>query len=622
MKKLCSIVLSLLLCFAVGACTETLDPTVDPVDDVSPIALLDTCSETVYSLSGTDALGRSISPVGSVDGKKYVGLFYFLWMGQEQTKQSAIYDNTKLLESLGEEYWADYGTVDSPADQYHFWGEPLFGYYNSMDTWVMRRHMEMLTAAGVDFLVFDTTNQFTFNQVWQLLLPIMEAFAVQGFSVPKIAFYTNTDSPTRVTELYNALYSQNLYSDLWFAPNGKPLMIANNISQLSTEVREFFDFRSSQWPGNAEAEDGFPWIDFNEEQTIYPKGGAEGGSIMSVSVAQHNGWPFSDSVQYKDVSAGNGITYYNTNRGRGYSRLTGVNDASGIDEGINFAEQWEYAISQNPSTVFVTGWNEWMAVKFYEDITVTTGVTERANIPNRRVFLVDTFNEEFSRDIEPMKGGYGDNYYMQLIENIRAYKGTSGEAFTANKKTIDINGDLSQWESVSVAYRDFKGDAVERNCKDAANRKTYSDQSNRNDIVELRVAEDENNFYFLITAAENITEPETGDATWMNLMIGTGTSDGFEGFDFVVNRTPSGDTTSIEKSDGGYRFTRVGEAKMRLAGQYLMLEVPKATLEIKGQATLSLKVTDHIASPDDVMDYYVSGDSAPIGRLSYSYKGI
>ena len=38
-----------------------------------------------------------------------------------------------------------------------YWGEPLFGYYMTEDEWVIRRHIEMLGFADVDFLVFDTT---------------------------------------------------------------------------------------------------------------------------------------------------------------------------------------------------------------------------------------------------------------------------------------------------------------------------------------------------------------------------------------------------------------------------------------------------------------------------------
>lgn len=37
--------------------------------------------------------------------------------------------------------------------------------------------------------------------------------------------------------------------------------------------------------------------------------------------------------------------------------------------------------------------------------------------------FVDQYNSEFNRCVMPMKGGYTDNYYMQMAQNIRKYKG-------------------------------------------------------------------------------------------------------------------------------------------------------------------------------------------------------
>lgn len=624
MKKFICITLSLIFtALLFTGCGPVSDDDKDQQQEQDEILLLNTTEQTVNSLTAVDRLGREVPAISGSNDERYVGLFYFLWNGQERTKQMQIYDNTVLYEQLGDAFWDGTQIITSPPSQFHYWGEPLFGYYNAQDPWVLRRHLEMITMAGIDFLVFDATNQFTYNQVWQVLFPIMEEFSEQGFAIPKIVFYTNTESEQRVTQLYSQLYSQGLFKDLWFCPNGKPLIICANKAGCSEEIRNFFDFRSSQWPGTADYEDGFPWIDFNRPQKVYPKGGVTGGSIMSVSVSQHPGWPFSDSIQYKDVQAASGKTYYNENWGRGYTSEAGVNDPSKIDEGANFQEQWNNAIAADPSTVFVTGWNEWIAVKNFEDITVTTGVPSRVGIPDRRVFFVDTFNEEFSRDIEPMKGGYGDNYYLQMIENIRAYKGyTDGDFAKGQKLTIDTNGSVKQWEAVTSSFRDFVGDAVERNYVDAAGVSTYTDNSNRNDISEIRLAYDNDNIYILVSTAKDITAYEQGDLSWMNVLIGVDGSDApaFENWQYVINRTPGDGTTSVEKSLGGYSFEKIGDAQYSVNGKYLQISIPKALLGIDDSFTLEIKVTDHITHPDDIMDYYVSGDSAPIGRFSYSWQ--
>ena len=43
-----------------------------------------------------------------------------------------------------------------PEHAFHHWGEPYLGYYVANDEWVIRKHAQMLTDAGVDVLFFDT----------------------------------------------------------------------------------------------------------------------------------------------------------------------------------------------------------------------------------------------------------------------------------------------------------------------------------------------------------------------------------------------------------------------------------------------------------------------------------
>lgn len=134
---------------------------------------------TIASLSGADRLGREITPTGGdkKDRKRYVGVFYFLWLGTHVTS-AGVYDSTKLLATengakaildpsyrLGQKIPgtanAEAGYPDgmeSPANYVHWTSEPLYGYYNTADEWVITRHMELLTLAGVDFIYLDVTN--------------------------------------------------------------------------------------------------------------------------------------------------------------------------------------------------------------------------------------------------------------------------------------------------------------------------------------------------------------------------------------------------------------------------------------------------------------------------------
>jgi len=90
------------------------------------------------------------------------------------------------------------------------------------------------------------------------------------------------------------------------------------------------------------------------------------------------------------------------------------------DKGLYFAEQWSRALEVDPEFVFVTGWNEWTAGKYQPGGEGKTVSWLRRQSP---FFFVDQYNAEFNRCIHPVKGGYTDNYYMQMAQNLRRYKG-------------------------------------------------------------------------------------------------------------------------------------------------------------------------------------------------------
>ena len=164
-------------------------------------------------LCGIDQYGRAFMPVSGMDRKKDVGMFYFLWHGESG---QTTYDVTKLLRENPEALWDTSGPEESPVGRFHYWGEPLFGYYNSTDPWVARKHAEMLSSADIDFLVFDTTNAVAYNKAWQVLLAALEEYRLNGCKVPKIAFYTNSYSIRTMKVIYDNLYGKNLYRELWY----------------------------------------------------------------------------------------------------------------------------------------------------------------------------------------------------------------------------------------------------------------------------------------------------------------------------------------------------------------------------------------------------------------------
>ncbi len=156
-----------------------------------------------FQVVGVDHFGRSFNVVSALKPEKQVGLFFFLWIGQPYA--SGIYDATKILAMPdGLKLLTDFKSLNdsiSPDGQAHYWGEPLWGYYNSEDEWVIRKQLQMITLAGVDFLFFDATNAIIYKNVYMKVLAILEEYhesrlgsAQSGFLYP-FTFFRNYQEP-------------------------------------------------------------------------------------------------------------------------------------------------------------------------------------------------------------------------------------------------------------------------------------------------------------------------------------------------------------------------------------------------------------------------------------------
>ena len=205
--------------------------------------------------------GGMVKAKGVKKKSKYVGIFYFLWLGDDI---GGIYDISKLLEQydpydLNNPLWAlenaaNYNKKISPRNGFHYFEEPLYGYYRSTDKWVIRRHLELLTLAGIDFLYLDFTNaninenNKVINIYKDATIALMDTILemqAEGFEVPRIVPiccnpYTSSDETdrtqrtTKVIEwVYDNYYAADnfKYQSCWFTadktrnPSGNPLLV-------------------------------------------------------------------------------------------------------------------------------------------------------------------------------------------------------------------------------------------------------------------------------------------------------------------------------------------------------------------------------------------------------------
>lgn len=627
MKKIVALILGLTFLFAFAACggggkqSGTLTGTLRDSDDYST---------GFMRTSATDDYDRSFGEVTDYNGN-VVGIFYFLWLSQASVTtnvDSYIEDGNVEAVLTGDEV--------GMAPAFTYWGEPMYGFYQVEDEWVVRKHVELFINAGLDFICFDCTNNDFYQAAAKAVLDVLLEYAEMGYDVPRAMFMTNSDSTLMTENIYNAFYRRDMYDAVWFYGNGDKPWIISSYAGSDANILDRFYFKPAQWPNRSYNENGFPWISWHYPQETYTDREND-YTIMSVSVSQHTGIggslsdagvsginfsisglfaPYnydtlSDSLKAR-VSSETATKYYNYNWGRGYSHETGSNDYDSALANVNFEEQWDSALqNEDVNLVFVTGWNEWIAQKQSKDPLLGSSYG----------YFVDTFSTEFSRDIEMMNGGYLDNCYLQLVANIREYKGVGyGTQVTRNAtvaKGTDLF-DLSNWSAAPV-YKDLVGETEPRAALGAGGN-YYTNDTGRNDIQEVRVASDEEYVYFLVAAAEDITAKEAADTRWMNVFIGIeGAEGGWNGLQYVVNRSLDGTTASLDKIENG-AYASVGTAATVVSGRYMLVQVAKRSLGIEGdEFGIVFKVTDNLQKDFDVTDLYTNGDAAPIGRINYSY---
>lgn len=562
--------------------------------------------------AGVDDLGRPLydsNQVGAYDpDKRQIGLFYFLW--HDRDHDQGLFDLQKILDELGPTGAANlnngkYGSLGVM----HWFAEPLYGYYYINDEWVLRKHVELLTNAGVDFLFFDVTNAETFIPAATQLMGILHEFNQQGYDAPQVVFYTNTDYKTVITNLLREIYVKDVYPDTWYMVNDRPVIIAP-----ANTRNPRFTFMISQWP-NAEAQtNAWPWMDFEWPQRVYQTDTGAPFAI-NVSIAQHSG-----TVCFSDSS----LKGNHTNRGRSFVNPNNipstdpafdsvlksaydawVADPSLSNQGLNFQAQWDYALSTKAPTILITGWNEWLAGNWG--------------------CFVDTASVEFSRDAEMTRGYYFDNYYMQMVANIQKAKGTAPTVVQDTRKAINITGGFEQWADIPVTYTDPTGDTLYRN-SDGFGGSHYTNQTGRNDILEAKMTADTQNLYVYVKTAESITKFDT-DSSWMQLYLNTDRKDsGWYGYDFIINHTAKDSfTTTVAQyngRNGAYGFEDVGEVTYRVKDNEMMIAIPLSLIGIEGYLELDLefKWADSRSVYDEMEDFYCNGDAAPLGRMNYIFR--
>lgn len=543
-----------------------------------------------------DALGRSLpayESTGEEREDKLVGIFYYVWMGTHGEK---VYDITEILKKPEAE--REWGGVGS----FHFWGEPEQGYFRSEDPWVIRRDLQMLSNAKVDFMFFDVTNAVTYLDVIDEVCRVSEEMRSEGIPTPDICFLTNANSGSTMNKVFNQFYGTGKYQDLWFFWEGKPLIMGHaDDPALLPHVKDFFTIKYSwAWTSSATEPDHWQWLD------RYPQdyGWNEAPDVpeqISVSVAHHPANPLGKSYSKGSQPA-----------------VNESHETEYTDQGLQFAEQWSRALEVDPPVVMITQWNEWIAQRAIWD--QGSGTYAGRPISDGDSYFVDVFSKEFNRDIVPMKDGYTDNYYYQMLSHIRQYKGMEAPQEFSEPKSIAVDGDFSDWEEVSPRFEDPPGDVMHRNFRGYEAGSMFVNESGRNDILFSKVSYDADSLYFLVSTSEDLT-PYT-DTLWMLLLIDADRSayTGWEGFDYLIHHSVSGPDQSTLKKWNGNQWEEVGDVRYQVRDKQMELSVSRSDVGMDQQDPgFYFKWSDNPLNLSGVSTFFMNGDAAPDRRFNYHF---
>ena len=625
---------------------------------------------------GSDALGRTMptsEEVGTLkDEPKTVGIFYITWHRDTDSvkKNSYVADITKIFKKDTNARL----NIDNPLWEkgraYH-WGEPEMGYFLSRDEYVIRHDMSMLSDAGVDVLVMDVTNAVSYWDEWETLFTVMEKMKVEGNKVPKFCFWAfNGPVITVVQELYEKIYKKEKYKDLWFYWEGKPLLIYNktgindvgrimenpnphydpaaltdksnphygdpdftekNYTDYTSDVKNFFTNRTMwwgfyEWNGKRfiGTEDNWSYgYQLNDERikkmpsdSLISRhhGMMEQGAVTP---AQHP--PSILSMAGKSWSRKNGepiLNEYDLPK-TAYVPWLGKTVENPEGYGIYFQERWDEAIKSNPPFIYINDWNEWKAGFFQ----IPDGGKALFMRRQSSYFFVDQYNSEFNRDIQPMKDGYTDNYYMQMAQNIRRYKGVRPTTIVNGFNHFQLSSDFSEWNKIKNEYRDTKGDTFHRDYKGYYGMH-YKDTLGRNDIITSKVAFDRDNVYFLAETDNDLTS-YTGH-NWMLLLIDADKNPktGWYGYDYIINKSIIDHKTTTLMHYDSTQGTWVDVVKLnyRYKGKRLEVAVPRKFLGLNGDAiTFDFHWVDNATDLKDPISLCTAGDSAPNRRFNYRF---
>jgi hypothetical protein len=381
-------VLPLLGLFLLSSCTSQFEPL--EVNKISPPIIKNVDVAPRLFAAGRPEAGGGV-------GTKY-GIFYLVW---HCLATDNIYDISK-------------GQI-GPTPTFHWWSQPAAGYYClSRDRQVLRDHAVQLRDAGIDFIYLDFTN---FNSAAQIagiepLKALLEEWSkIPGAPrvVPWLPLTVGSPFPAAVDQILSS------YPTMLFKYQGRPLMLAVAMADKPID-QAMYNTYASRYTMRKMGAQLFP----GEDPTIWSfmqpcqAGFRESGGTIACN--QRVAKDSSGNVEQVSVTAAYQETIMS-------DTTTAVPKFFGRTLKAQMKRIDDF---DSPPIVTITGWNEWIVQRLCIKNGMPTGDCSGASetLPNGNYVFVDSFNDEYNRDLEP-GGAHGDFYYRLMKSEVASRKARS-----------------------------------------------------------------------------------------------------------------------------------------------------------------------------------------------------
>jgi hypothetical protein len=372
---------------------------------------------------------------------------------------------------------------------------PVMGFYDSYNRDVTRQHILWCMDLGIDFLFADWTNHIWGCEHWserpdhvnallhatELALEVLAEMRDEGLPVPKMVLFPGISNgrPCTMQALNEELqwidenYLHNpRFKDLWLIYDGKPLVAVLDTGAvgdkrgtaesafripffkqtLEMSAPELDAFRAAQGPVD-DSKFTVRWISSQNDTTHHHELGY---------------WSWMDGSLEPPVTYHDGVAESVTVTPSFFGAYGWTDHAAyGRRGGATYLDTFKVALAHRPHVVFLHQFNEYSGQKEGHGMG-----------PNHDIY-VDTYNVEFSDDVEPVSatapGSRGDTggwgfYYWNLTQALMALyrgqaEGTTLLAVSSPLRNATTNEDTLHvtWSTIGAPANHFSI-AIDQRC--------------------------------------------------------------------------------------------------------------------------------------------------------------